>query len=176
MTELRTIFRNVAKAPKKSIIPFARALPCGVLNVVSFARCATGCSASAHIAQRTRSNVTTATRATRSRPQLLLLQPAKPGTQGSHITIPWNDLHFIWYGISLYDRATSIKILTCSYFLVSYSSLKHTHTQTRSSTAHTHAHARTHTHSHSYIHIHVSLYTRTCVLAIIANNSVSVPV
>jgi hypothetical protein len=91
--------------------------------VVSFARCATGCSASAHIAQRTRSNVTTATRATRSRPQLLLLQSAKPGTQGSHTTI-------ILFGTEypFMIRATSFKILTCSCFLVSYSSLKHTQT------------------------------------------------
>ena len=60
--------------------------------------------------------------------------------------IPWNYLHFIWYGMFLYHRATSFKISTFySYFLVSYISLKQTNRHV----------PHTHTHTHSYIHIHV---------------------
>ena len=116
-------------AKKENLFRQSPAMWC--LYVVSFARCAPGCSASAHIAQRSRSDVTTATRATLSRPQLLLLQPAKPGT---YTAIPWNDLHFIRYGISVYRRATSFKIVTfSSCFLGSCSSLKQTFSNRKSS-------------------------------------------
>jgi hypothetical protein len=112
---------------------------------VSFARCATDCSAFAHIAQRTRFNVTTATRATRSRPlSCFFCNPLSLALKllyiGRHTTIPWNDFHLFWYEISLYRRATSIKILTYSYFLVSYSSLKQTYR--RVPLLHTHTHTR----------------------------------
>jgi len=100
---------------------------------ISFARCATACSASAHIAHRTRSNVITATRATRSHGTICI---------------------YLVRNVPL-SSFNSVKISTFySYFLVSYNSLKqtdtfHTHTHT-----HTHTYIYTHTHCRSFIYMY----------------------
>ena len=80
--ELRAAIRDVAEVPKQATVSFRQCPAIWFPYVFSFVRSATGCSASVRIAQRTRSNVTTATRASRSTPHLFHLQPAKPGTQG----------------------------------------------------------------------------------------------